>query len=146
MRLAVEGERDGKRVAGQIPIRAGKSDQPRTIGILEKNDAGAIRKFRGGDTKGKSAFVGGVGRALPLADMDDPKWASSEACVLNATQANTTSNTRDTIAIATSPHAKLRQECYHRLCSRKGERARRTKLNGYELGSYRNEQSSFHSI
>jgi hypothetical protein len=63
MRLAVEGECNGKRLAGQIPVRAGKSDQPRTIGILEKNDAGAVRKFRGSDAKRKSTLVVGISGA-----------------------------------------------------------------------------------
>jgi len=65
-------------IVGRFQIWTGKTDQPRTIGIPNDDEAANIRKLGCGDAVRKIAFVRGVSGTVPAPDVDGAEWTSGE--------------------------------------------------------------------
>src|SRR4249920_1662896 len=62
-----------------MPSRVGKSDQPRSIGMLRNNKTNAAGNFADCDAIRKCAFVVSVGGALPTSDIDNAERTSDKS-------------------------------------------------------------------
>lgn len=79
MTVEAQGERNGLPVA-IWPGWIGDADDPRVIGIFRKDNRQPFVEFGDGGAVGKRAFLGGVGGALPFADVNDAERAAGKTC------------------------------------------------------------------